>query len=197
MAPDVGTARGNAELVENSRKVLYKVWMFAQTSRLILASPRSSDGLDLDQRIQFFALLESMLVHARELMLFLYAAPSRQYIRATDYLTDPKLLPPKWKGYNGDLDQINKGLAHLTWDDLPEPIMWTVPGNLTPALLKFVKAVPADRVIPNFKTLAAGPLSDQSSLAKLSLAPRDGTGPAVRGHRVHELFERGAGVEDV
>lgn len=180
--------RSRAELVENSEKVLYKIWMFAQANRLMLAAPRSSDRLELDQRVQFFALLESMLIHARELMLFLYARSHRDYIRAAEYLPDPALLPPKWEGWNDDMEQINARLAHLTWGQTPANVTWTVGGDLTSALMSFVKLVPKDRVINDFKTLAWGALADQSSLARLIVAPQDGSAPAVRGHRVDELL---------
>jgi hypothetical protein len=180
--------RDNVELVENSQKVLYKIWMFAQSNRLMLAAPRSSGGLDLDQRVHFFALLESMLIHATELMLFLYSPPHPNYIRAADYLPDPGQLPPKWSGWKRDMEQINNRLAHLTWGELPEPVTWTVGGSLTAVLMAFVKLVPEDRVIKDFKMLAWGALGDQSSLARLTVAPRDSSAPAVRGHRVHELL---------
>jgi hypothetical protein len=180
--------RDNAELVANSQKVLYKIWMFAQTNRLIHAAPSSSDDLDLDQRVQFLALLESMLIHARELMMFLHSSSHRDYIRAADYLPDPGQLPPKWSGWNRDIEQINNRLAHLTWGEVPEAASWTFGGTLTGALMAFVKLVPEDRVIKDFKTLAWGALGDQSSLGQLSVAPRDGSASAVRGHRIHELL---------
>lgn len=180
--------RDDAELIANSQKVLYKIWMFAQTNRLIHAAPSSSDDLDLDQRVQFLALLESMLIHARELMLFLHSRPHRDYIRAADYLHDPGQLPPKWSGWNRDMEQINSRLAHLVWGEAPETASWTFGGTLTAALMAFVKLVPEDRVIKDFKTLAWGALADQSGLAQLTVAPRDGSAPAVRGHRVHELL---------
>ena len=104
--------RSQDELVENSRKVLYKIWMFAQTNRLDLASPQTTTNVDLDDNVRFFALLESMLSHARELMLF-YANPAQNYIRAVDYLGDRSVIPPKWESYNADMRQINHELAHL------------------------------------------------------------------------------------
>jgi hypothetical protein len=175
-------------LVEHSGKVLYKIWMFAQANRLLLAGPRSSEGLDLDDQIRFMAMLESMLVHARELMLFLYAKPNAKYIRAVDYLGDRSALPPTWTGYNEDLTKLNNSLAHLTYAREPDSVTWTVAGNLTPALMKFVEAVPEDVVQANFRTVAGHTLLDQSSLGRLTVAPRDGSKSPVRGYRVHELF---------
>lgn len=182
-------ARSKAELVENSGKVLYKIWMFAQANRLILGSPRTSVGLSLDEQVQFIATLETMLGHARELMHFLYASPAKDYIRATDYLPDPSVLSPKWAGYKADLHRLNNSLTHLTYTKEPDSVTWTIAGNLTPVLLKFVEAVPDDRVQANFKVIAGHTLLDQSSLASLTIAPRDGSKSPVRGYRVHELFE--------
>jgi hypothetical protein len=183
-------SRSRAELVENSGKVLYKIWMFAQTNRLVLASPRSSEGLGLDEQVQFMALLEAMLGHARELMCFLYAAPAKNYIRAVDYLPDPSVLPPtKWAGYEKDLARLNNSLTHLTYAREPESVTWTVAGNLTPPLLTFVKEVPQELVQAKFRDIAGHTLLDQSSLCRYTVAPRDGSKPPVRGYRVHELFE--------
>jgi hypothetical protein len=145
--------------------------------------------LGLDEQVQFMALLEAMLGHARELMHFLYAPQTKNYIRAADYLPDLSALPPKWAGYNADLAKLNNSLTHLTYATEPDPLTWTIAEHLTPALLKFVKSVPDDRVQPNFKVIAGHTLLDQSSLASLTIAPRDGSTSPVRGYRVHELFE--------
>lgn len=152
--------RTRTELIENSQKVLYKIWMFAQTSRLT-AGARPSATQDLDARVTSSALLESMLIHTRELMHFLYARPSRTYIRAVDYLPDPSVIPPKWPKYNSDLVQIDKDTAHLTYDELPDPIKITAPGHLAGALMTFVDAVPEEGVQQNFKVIAWGVLADR------------------------------------
>jgi hypothetical protein len=130
-----------------------------------------------------------MLGHARELMHFLYAPPKGDYIRATDYLPNPSVLPPRWPGYNEDLRKLNNSLAHLMYARESDSVTWTIAEHLTPALLSFVKAVPEDRVQANFKPIAGHTLLDQSSLASLTIAPRDGSKAPVRGYRVHELFE--------
>lgn len=162
--------------------------MFAQTSRLTGgASPSATQ--DFDEEVVSAALLESMLIHTRELMHFLYARPSRNYIRALDYLTDPSVIPPKWPEYNRDLAQIDKDTAHLTYDDLPNPIKITAPGHLAGALMAFVHAVPEERVQPNFKVIAWGVLADRFGGAELTVAPKDGSHAPVRGYRIHELFD--------
>jgi hypothetical protein len=188
MAAAHASSRPRAELVEHSGKVLYKIWMFAQANRLLLAGPRSSEGLDFDDQIRCMALLESMLGHARELMHFLYAGSANNYVRAVDYLEDRSALPPKWTDYNRDLRQLNNSLAHLTYAREPDLLTWAVAGKLTPALLKFVKAVPEDLVQANFKSIAGHTLLDQSGLGRLTVAPADGSKGPVRGYRVHELF---------
>jgi hypothetical protein len=181
--------RTQAELVENSRKVLYKIWMFAQTSRLT-SGVSASATQGFDEQVVNAALIESMLINTRELMHFLYAASSRNYIRAVDYLPDPSVIPPKWPEYNTDLAQINNDTAHLTYDDLPNPITIAAPGHLAGALMAFVQAVPADRVQASFKVIAWGVLADRfSGGAELTVAPRDGSHVPVRGHRIHELFD--------
>ncbi len=177
-----------ADLIENSRKVLYKIWMFAQTSRLTSSFGESS-AQDFDDEVVRAALVESMLIHTRELMHFLYAPPSRKYIRAFDYLPDPTVIPPKWPEYNRDLAQIDKDTTHLTYEDLPDPIKIAAPGHLAAALLAFVHAVPGDRVRPNFKTIAWGVLVDRFSGSGLTVTPKDGSHPPVRAYRVHELFD--------
>jgi len=181
-------APSETELVENSRKVLYKIWMFAQTSRLINKLPRTSEGLELDEHVQGLALLESMLIHARELMHFLYFPPKGRYIRAVDYLGDQSALPPKWPRFNRDLELIDKDLAHLTYEDLGDVAEWHLRGQLTGALAAFVKAVPEDLVVHNFKAQAWGPLADQSDLASLTVATPDGS-KSVRAHRIHEILD--------
>jgi hypothetical protein len=168
--------------------MLYKIWMFAQTNRLMLATPDSSNAVDLDEHVQFLALLESMLIHARELMLFLYAPPHPDYIRAADYLPDSAQLPAKWSGWNRDLAEINNRLAHLTRGQMPGSVEWTLGGRLTSALTAFVELVPEARVIKDFKSVAWGTLADQSSLVQLTVAPRDASAAPVRGHRIHELL---------
>ena len=182
--------RSQTELVENSQKVLRKIWMFAQTSRLINRLPHTSEGLDLDEQIQGLALLESMLIHARELMLFLYAPPKGKYIRAVDFLGDRSSLPDKWTSYPRDLELIDKDLAHLTREDVGDKIEWKVRNELTSALRAFVNTVPKELVVENFKALARGPLDDQTDRARLMVSNRDGS-KTVRAHRIHELFEDG------
>jgi len=181
--------RTQAELVGNSRKILYKIWMFAQTSRLTSGvSAAATRGFD--EQVVNAALVESMLIHTRELMHFLYARPSRNYIRAVDYLPDPSVIPPKWPEFNTDLAQIDKDTAHLTYDDLPNPITITAPGHLAGALMAFVHAAPDDRLQANFKVIAWGVLADRfSGRAELTVAPRDGSKAPVRGYRIHELFD--------
>lgn len=176
------------ELVENSNDVLYKIWMFAQTNRLVLASPRSSAELALDEQIRFFALLESSLSHARELMHFLYFKPAKNYIRAVDYTPDRAALPARWAGFTKDLKQLNENLVHLTYVRAPDVVSWDFAGDLTAGLLTFVNAVPPELVQPNFRTIAGHTLLDQSSLASLRVMPSDRSASAARGHRVNELF---------
>ena len=67
------------------------------------------------------ALVESMLIHTRELIALPLCAALAKYIRAFDYLPDPTVIPPKWPEYNRDLAQIDKDTTHLTYEDLPDP----------------------------------------------------------------------------
>jgi hypothetical protein len=123
-------------------------------------------------------------------MHFLYAPSSRNYIRAADCLPDPSVIPSKWPEYKRDLAQIDKDTAHLTYDDLPDPITIAAPGHLAGVLMAFVRAVPDDRVQANFKVIAWGVLADRfSGGAELTVAPRDGSHAPVRGYWIHELFD--------
>jgi hypothetical protein len=131
-----------------------------------------------------------MLIHTRELMHFLYVPSSRNYIRVVDYLVDPAVIPLKWPEYTSDLAQIHKDTAHLTYDDLPNPIKIAAPGHLAAALMAFVRAVPEKRVQANFKVIAWGVLADRFSRGVgLTVAPKDGSHALVRGYRIHELFD--------
>jgi hypothetical protein len=162
------------ELVANSHHILYGIQMFAGTARLISRAPNSSDGLDEDERVQVLACIESHLTNARALMRFLYPTSGARGtdMLAADYLDGAPPLPPPWDRFADDLKQVDQELAHLTYERSSDVVRWEFGSALSAALRAFIESVPEDRVLMDFKTLAFTALANQSSRARLTVAPR-------------------------
>jgi hypothetical protein len=121
----VRVVKPDAELQAASGHLLYEVQMFRATA-LELASDPSPRGHLHD------ALLESFIVHGRNLLHFLYPElPKPSDVLADDFFTDSIIWPLK----RGDLPpalasvrgRANKEVAHLTYDRLavqPEQKGW-------------------------------------------------------------------------
>ncbi len=141
------------ELQAQSLHLLNSIQMFGGTSRLI-AGRHDSRMMEDDERITFHALIESNLIHARQLMRFLYPTRGKRPrdMAASDYLDDAGLLPT-WPNIAAQLDAIDKQLAHLTFDRASE-YSFAISHKLRAALLKFIGSVPEARVIDGFKAAA-------------------------------------------
>ena len=141
------------ELRAQSLHLLNSIQMFGGTSRLI-AGRHDSRKMEDDERITFHALIESNLIHARQLMRFLYPTRGkrRRDMAASDYLDDDGVLST-WPHFAAQLDAIDKQLGHLTFDRAFE-YTFAISHRLRSALLTFIEKVPKARVIDGFKQAA-------------------------------------------
>lgn len=179
MSRTARAARPNDELVANSVHLLYGIQMFAGTARLTSGAPNTPAGLNEDERVQVLALLESHMTHARTLTRFLYPTGRARDtdILAEDYLQGAPPLPPPWPTFSDDLRQIDQELAHLSYERSTGVVTWAFGSALTAALRAFVELVPEHRVLPDFKVGAWTALANQSSRARLTVAPRNPESP--------------------
>ncbi len=109
--------RSPEELIEASQHLLYEYDMLNVTA-LGLASGIGGESSPLNN-----ALLESFVIHARNLLHFFF--PEQPY--ATDVLAQHYFpTPAEWVGIRGDMPEVladvrsraNKEMAHLTYDRL-------------------------------------------------------------------------------
>ena len=164
-----------AELIDNSRHLLYEIQMFGHTNRILMddkmdpCSQPARDDEAFDTKVQTFALIESHLTHARSLMRFLYPTPGVRDtdMFARDYGRAGAELPAKWPEFEDDLDKIDKEIAHLTYLRPPTPTQWDVSNKLTPSLLMFVWSVPEHHVQEGFKSRSLAALLDSTNPLKL------------------------------
>jgi hypothetical protein len=163
----------NAQLVANSRHLLYEIQMFGHTRRL-LGDFAWDDDHSMDDKIRTLALIESHLTHARSLMRFLYPTPGAWAtdMCATDYLRKPSAVAEKWSEFDSDLAGIDKEIAHLTYLRPPKPTQWDINNKLTPRLIPFILTVAEDRVQEGFKMLAYAALLDATDFVKTLLSGR-------------------------
>jgi hypothetical protein len=164
-----------ADLIDNSRHLLYEIQMFGHTNRILMdgkldpCSQFARADEAFDTKVQTFALIESHLTHARSLMRFLYPTPGVRDtdMFARDYLRAGTELPETWPESEDDLDKIDKEISHLTYLRPPAPTQWDISNKLTPPLLMFVWSVPEHHVQEEFKRRALAALLDSTTSLKL------------------------------
>lgn len=154
--------RTDEYLAANSEWLLQGILMFGHTGRLIERETRRPDEITLDERVKFFALMDSKLVHTRQLMRFLYVNDGAREtdICAVDYLPDVAAQLPAWDTINRkyELSELDKEIGHLSYHRLVSHDYTTMVQKLHEILLAFVEMVPEGRVLPDFKSRALAAL---------------------------------------
>ena len=108
----------------------YEVWMLARTAEILNANKRNLT--DETSRVIHNALLESSMVHARNLIDFLYSEGTKPSdVVARDFFDNPseyrRERSPKTKLLKTVPYRVGKEIAHLTYDRLgkaPEQRTW-------------------------------------------------------------------------
>lgn len=111
-----------------------------------------------------YAMLETFLLHARNLLEFFYEPKQKKYpndLRSQDFILKPHqnsypLPKPSW--YDDVMSRIGKQLAHLTKHRLYLPPEWYPDEIFSPlqkAILKFTSALPKDYIKKRLKDATA------------------------------------------
>lgn len=109
------------DLIEFSKQHLfYEIWMLYRVIDMLGSETYKLSEENSQNQVLFNALLESMIVHARIVLDFLYCKRLKSDDAiASDYFLNPSdwesLLPKKTKVLRAVLDRSNKELAHLSY----------------------------------------------------------------------------------
>lgn len=155
--------RSPADLVGASEHLLYEIEMLGHTARLLYGKPKGQSDYWVD-KTEYFALLESLLTHARSLMNFFHPATRRgqDNLRARDYISDWR-PPPKWEGFDQDRKRIDTEISYLSFKRPDATTGWNygrVVEGLNEMLLRFIDNVPADHVTADFEAQARAALAN-------------------------------------
>lgn len=126
-------AHSQGEKIEALKHVAYEVWMmtFAATQLVSTGDDQSLPEVGVVQN----AYLESTLLHARSLADFLVRDSGRKAdIRRIDFADEWKPEPDEAvTRVKGSLNDLNKHLAHLTWDRVTNagPTQWNAAALVT------------------------------------------------------------------
>jgi hypothetical protein len=168
--------RPAADLVRASEHLLYEIEMVGHTAQLLYGSPKANmqahdpPGPSQDRnsdywvdRTEYFAVLESLLTHARSLMNFFHPGRARQSdLLARDYIPDWR-APKKWPTFDKDRNRISTELSHLSFNRPTPSRPWDygqLVGNLNVMLRQFIEDVPAAHVTADFKYQARAALAN-------------------------------------
>jgi hypothetical protein len=111
----------NEDLIEFSQEHLfYEIWMLYHVIDMLANETYKLSKEDEENQIIFNALLESMIVHARIVLDFLYCKRLKpDDAIASDYFLSSSswepFLPKKSKALRAVLDRSNKEMAHLSY----------------------------------------------------------------------------------
>jgi hypothetical protein len=150
--------RRDSELRQASRHLFYEAWMFSE-----LAQGLSKNAFSPDSTRN--AALEAFAMHARVLLGVLYShKPRPDDVIAEDYFDDlatwavPKELPDPLKPVP---PRVGAEIAHLSYqrnEVTPDAKKWRfleIDGAMKKRLVEFLKAVPRDRLAPEWDTQLA------------------------------------------
>jgi hypothetical protein len=139
--------------------LVYEVWMFAETARMLSTRGAIRDPAD-EERVIVNALLESFTIHTRSLLDFLYppSRPKGDDVVAEDFFDDPKVWyrqrPAKSDLLKGVHKRVAKEIAHLTYARIgitPEAKRWpfvAITTDLLQVFQRFASLLPADLTRP-------------------------------------------------
>lgn len=141
--------RDQKELVETSKHLAYELQMFlATTQMMIIGIP--NDQVDLKN-----AVLESFLIHLRNLIHFFYASkPSQDDVFVQDFFepSTPMVIPAKSSTLETAQKRANKEIAHFTYTrnwKTKEDKQWVLhilTAEMTLLFIKFLKSVPKEHI---------------------------------------------------
>lgn len=147
--------RPDADLKEASVRLKYEIDMLCHTLDMLLNRNDSTAAPDYDEVIQN-ALLESFLIHARNLLFFFYTDSSNDKdMTAWDFFDDRS----SWRDSRPSEPEsvrkmdINRRVAHPSWDRVTKPkLEWDlqIAQELAVAIGAFSKLVNCSRVDKSF-----------------------------------------------
>jgi hypothetical protein len=158
--------RSNAELLEHSRVHLrYELWMFLRLGRHL---PEVPDPEDEHGKVVGNALVESFVVHLRNLIMFLYPEKVGPYdITSVDFFPDPTLWEAIRPRVSGTLltarDRAHREIVHLTtarFFGRPPEKAWPISALTTEVrvlMRLFADHASSDRLHRSVKQLLSGP----------------------------------------
>ena len=117
----------------------YEVWMLNETYN------RYGLIQNTNQIVEKNILIESFLIHVRNLVWFLEDRKQENYIRCSDFKINSTVITlPS----NNGLNEINKFVGHLTWDrvtkDKPIWELGTIKEKVSTALQNFIEQLPPE-----------------------------------------------------
>ena len=122
-------------LIEFSKQhIFYEVWMLYRVVDMLANKKYKLSKDDMENQVLFNSLLESMIVHSRIILDFLYCKRIKpDDAIASDYFSKPSewesLLPKKTPAIRAIINRSNKEMAHLSYLRLtvkPEERSWEV-----------------------------------------------------------------------
>jgi hypothetical protein len=162
--------------------------MLGHTARLLYGNP-SAQSQYWVEKTAYFAMVESLLTHARSLMDFLYRPRGGRStdVFASDFIGGWR-PPAKWRSFRADRDRIGREIMHLSFDRPPLKTGWNygeLVRRINDALRMFIRDVDHRNVTANFKERARAAMADP--FAGWTSTPTQTFQSATR------LVERGAG----
>ena len=147
------------ELKAASNSVAYEVETFWCALVLLAQRYGAEEPKEYEEKCEYNALLESFLVHARNLIDFLYLPRGERELRKDDLVASDFFKSEKeWRDAVGPITPfleeqrtpINKWLSHLTYKRTSKPKRsWNVgriAAEIVIVLTAFAEAVPAERI---------------------------------------------------
>lgn len=154
MAKKERKLRSTDELVQVSKDINYELQMLRATAHTL------TTGIGYGSKVQF-VLLESFLIHARNLIAFLYSSGKKDDIWAVDYFTDPvtkwnKVRPKISKLLDDTRKEAGYRLAHVSYKRLNGVKRWEfmkILCNIRLILQKFLCQVQKSKLDPCLRIL--------------------------------------------
>jgi len=143
---------------------LYEVEMLGHTSRLLYGTPWAQSDYWV-HKTAYFAMVESLLTHARSLMDFFHPTRGARStdVVATDFLSKGWVPPAKWPSFDADRRRIGTEIMHLSFHRSPLKSGWNygeLVRRINEMLRPFIQDVDSRHVALDFKDRAIASLAN-------------------------------------